>query len=56
MNICRGNYKASDKTVLSINANAVLITIVIEIIFLPKRASKSFSCSRFGLLFHPPGR
>jgi hypothetical protein len=33
VNIYRGNYKASDKTMLSINANSVLITIVIDIIF-----------------------
>jgi len=34
MNICRRNYKVSDKVLLRINANTIFITIVIDIVLL----------------------
>ena len=42
--------KASNKTVLSINANAVLITKVIDIIFLPNAHPNPFAAVTLG--FH----
>ena len=43
MNICRSKYNASDKTILSINTNIVLITILIDIKFLSNAYQDPFA-------------
>ena len=55
VNIYRGAYEASDKTLLSINANAVVITIVIDIIFFNPSRIQILLPQLFGLSFHPSG-
>ena len=56
MNISWVHNKSSVKIMLGINADAVLIAVVIDPIFFTQRASKSFCCNRFEFSSHPSGR